>query len=71
MEILAAGDTDDPSLHSGAVSGTFYPLVVLIDRGSGDRKWALTYHDPYYYVKKAMFKPDASKIALFIGNTLD
>ena len=64
---MAAGDTDDPTLYPLASTGTFFPLVVLMDRVTGDRKWARTYDGAQMYVKRAVFSPDATRVATFIG----
>ncbi len=45
----------------------FFPLVVMMDRGSGDRKWARTYDGANMYVKRAVFSPDGTRVATFIG----
>jgi hypothetical protein len=70
QDIVAAGDTNDVTLQplvANAAPGVIFPLVVMIDRETGDRRWARTYDGAGMYVKRVAFKPDGSKIAAFVG----
>jgi hypothetical protein len=64
MNIVTAGDTYDADLHQMTSSGQYYPLVVMIDGVFKNKRWIKVYDKPYFYVKRVVFNPDATRVAI-------
>ena len=64
MNIVTAGDTYDATLHQMASSGQFYPLVIMIDGAFKNKRWIKVYDQQNYYVKRVVFNPDATRVAI-------
>lgn len=49
--LIVGGDTDDASIHKWAL-GVSYPLAVYMDLKYKHVRWAKTYQNSNYYIKK-------------------
>lgn len=64
MNIVTAGDTYDATLHQMTSGGQYYPLVVMIDGAYKNKRWIKVYDQPNFYVKRVVFNPDATRVAI-------